>query len=138
MTLTAPAGATGVTNPDLQPGAAPAAPGRTRIAPHALDKVVSAVTANALHVPVGTVSSDLTDDGGHLSLLVSAPIGVPSLTRITDEPTALSRSGGSVLDRARSAQEEIRTQVQHLTGSDVARVIVTITGVHIKENRRVR
>ncbi|MCY1693008.1 hypothetical protein [Curtobacterium sp. SL109] len=133
MTLTAPAQPV-----DSSTGAVPAAPGRTRIAPRALNRVVSAVTADALNVPAGKISTDLTDDAGHLSLLVSTPIGVPSLIRIMDEPTALTQSGGSVLDRARLAQEQIRTRVQQLTGSTVTRVIVKVTGVHIRENRRVR
>ena len=52
-------------------------PGRTKIAPRALDRVVSAVTADALGVNSKKVSVDLNDDGGNLSLTVSAPIRVP-------------------------------------------------------------
>jgi hypothetical protein len=117
---------------------APTAPGRTRIAGRALHRVVSAVTADALSVSAHDVDADLDDDAGRLSVSVRAPMSVPSLTRILDDPAALDRSGGSVVDRARRAQERIRTRVQQLTGSDIARVVVTVTGVRIREDRRVR
>jgi uncharacterized alkaline shock family protein YloU len=113
-------------------------PGRTKIAPRALDRVVSAVTADALGVNSKKVSVDLNDDGGHLSLTVSAPIRVPSLLRIENEPGIVARQGGPLLERAKTAQEQIRTRVQQLTGNQVARVIVKVTGVDIQEERRVR
>lgn len=139
MTLTPTVGATAILEGVGAPGAARvAAPGRTRIAPRALDRVVSAVTADALGVRVRDVAVDLTDDAGNLSLRVSTPIRVPSLNRVQEDPAALERSGGSVIERAKRAQEQIRTRVQLLTGSDITRVIVKITGVDIKEDRRVR
>ncbi|RPE77621.1 MULTISPECIES: alkaline shock response membrane anchor protein AmaP [unclassified Frondihabitans] len=113
-------------------------PGRTKIAPRALDRVVSAVTADALGVNNKKVSVDLNDDDGNLSLTVSAPIRVPSLVRIENEPGVVDRQGGPLLERAKTAQEQIRTRVQQLTGNQVARVIVKITGVDIQEERRVR
>ncbi|ROQ30969.1 hypothetical protein EDF46_3481 [Frondihabitans sp. PhB188] len=113
-------------------------PGRTKIAPRALDRVVSAVTADALGVNSKTVSVDLNDDGGNLSLTVSAPIRVPSLLRIENEPGVVDRQGGPLLARAKTAQEQIRTRVQQLTGNQVARVIVKITGVDIQEEGRVK
>lgn len=115
-----------------------AAPGRTRIAPRALDRVVSAVAADALRVPARHVGVHLDDDAGNLSLRVTTPIGVPTLPRVMDEPNVLDRDGGSVLDRAKNAQEQIRNRVQQLTGSSIARVIVQISGIHIRQERRVR
>ncbi|MGA1811102.1 hypothetical protein VH571_01815 [Frondihabitans sp. 4ASC-45] len=113
-------------------------PGRTKIAPRALDRVVSAVTADALGVESYKVSVNLDDDDGCLSLTVSTPIRVPSLLQIEDEPGVVDQQGGPLLGRAKTAQEQIRTRVQDLTGSQVARVIIKITGVTIHENRRVR
>jgi uncharacterized alkaline shock family protein YloU len=117
---------------------ATAHPGRTKIAPRALDRVVSAVTADALGVTAKTVSVDLEDNGGSLSLMVSTPIRVPSLERVLHGTDVIGRTGGSVLDRAKVAQETIRSRVQSLTGSTVDRVIVTITGIDIKQERRVK
>ncbi|QNE45399.1 hypothetical protein F1C15_15610 (plasmid) [Frigoribacterium sp. NBH87] len=113
-------------------------PGRTKIAPRALDRVVSAVTADTLGVTAKNVSVDLADDGGSLSLTVSTPIRVPSLDRVQNGDDVVARTGGSVLDRAKAAQETIRTRVQALTGSTITRVIVTITGIDIKQERRVK
>lgn len=113
-------------------------PGRTSIATRAITRVVSAVSADTLGVPTGKVSVDVQDDGGRLSLTVSAPIRTPSLLRIENEPRVVDRQGGPILERAKRAQEHIRTRVQDLTGHQVARVIVTITGVDIQEERRVK
>ncbi|MBF4577590.1 hypothetical protein ITJ49_15625 [Frondihabitans sp. VKM Ac-2883] len=113
-------------------------PGRTKIASRALDRVVSAVTADTLGIDTKKVSVDMSDDGGSLSLTVSAPIRVPSLLRIENEPGVVDRQGGSLLERAKTAQEQIRTRVQQLTGNQVDRVIVKITGVDIQEERRVK
>jgi len=113
-------------------------PGRTKIAPRALDRVVSAVTADALGVTAKTVSVDLEDNGGSLSLMVSTPIRVPSLERVLHGTDVVGRTGGTVLDRVKVAQETIRSRVQSLTGSTVDRVIVTITGIDIKQERRVK
>jgi uncharacterized alkaline shock family protein YloU len=121
-----------------EPARATALRGRTKIAPRALDRVVSAVTADALGVTVKTIDVDLEDNGGSLSLIVTTPIRVPSLDRILRDADVVTRTGGSVLDRARVAQETIRTRVQSLTGSTVDRVVVTITGIDIKQERRVK
>jgi uncharacterized alkaline shock family protein YloU len=121
-----------------EPARATALRGRTKIAPRALDRVVSAVTADALGVTVKTIDVDLEDNGGSLSLIVTTPIRVPSLDRILRDADVVTRTGGSVLDRARVAQETIRTRVQSLTGSPVDRVVVTITGIDIKQERRVK
>jgi uncharacterized alkaline shock family protein YloU len=121
-----------------EPARATALRGRTKIAPRALDRVVSAVTADALGVTVKTIDVDLEDNGGSLSLIVTTPIRVPSLDRILRDADVVTRTGGSVLGRARVAQETIRTRVQSLTGSTVDRVVVTITGIDIKQERRVK
>lgn len=126
------------TVPDTHQSTPVALPGRTKIAPRALDRVVSAVSANLLGVDSKKVSVELDDDDGNLSLTVSAPIRVPSLLRIESEPGIVDRQGVSLLERAKRAQEEIRTRVHQLTGHQVARVIVKITGVDVREERRVR
>ena len=48
--------------------------GRTTISPRALNRLVSAVAADALGVDPSAVSAAITDDQGNLALTVSAPI----------------------------------------------------------------
>jgi uncharacterized alkaline shock family protein YloU len=118
--------------------AAAAGPGRTRITSRALDRVVSAVTADELGVGVTQVSVDLSDDGGALTLTVRAPINVVSLERSMADAGAIARAGGSVIDRAARAQENIRSRIQALTGSEISRVQLRLTNAVIKQERRVR
>ena len=115
-----------------------AGPGRTRITPRALDRVVSTVTAEELGVTAAQVSVDLDDDGGALTLTVRAPIHVISLERSMADPGAVARAGGSVISRAARAQENIRTRIQSLTGSQVGRVQLRLTRAEIKQERRVK
>ncbi|WP_309615217.1 hypothetical protein [Salinibacterium sp.] len=114
-----------------------AGPGRTRITARALDRVVSAVTAEALGVDRAKVSVDLEDDGGALTLIVRAPIHIISLERSMADPGAVTRAGGSVISRAARAQETIRTRIQSLTGSNISRVQLRLTSAHITQERRV-
>lgn len=118
--------------------AAAAGPGRNRITPRALDRVVSAVTAEELGVDRAHVSVDLNDDGGALTLAVRAPIHIISLERSIADPGAVTRAGGSVISRAARAQENIRTRIQSLTGSEVGRVQLRLTRAEIKQERRVK
>lgn len=115
-----------------------AGPGRTRITSRALNRVVSAVTAEELGVDARKVSVELEDHGGALALTVRAPIHVISLVRAMDDPSSIARAGGSVLDRAAQAQENIRSRVQLMTGSSISRVVLRITSAEIKQERRVR
>lgn len=115
-----------------------AGPGRTRITSRALNRVVSAVTSEELGVPSQKVGVDLDDDGGSLTLTVRAPIHVISLAKAMDDPEAVMRSGGSVIDKAGKAQENIRSRVRSLTGSDISRIVLRLTTADITEERRVR
>lgn len=108
-----------------------AGPGRTRITPRALNRVVSQVTSEELGVAPRRVGVELNDEGGALTLTVRAPIRVASLRRA---PT----SGASVMDRAARAQENIRSRVRSITGSDISRIFLRLTGADITEERRVK
>ncbi|GLK17799.1 hypothetical protein [Herbiconiux flava] len=111
--------------------------GRNRIASKALNRVVAAVTAEALGVSASKVGVDLADSRGLLALTVSTPIRVVALSRVEREPSSVIRSGGPILDRVAAAQETIRTRVQQLTGSSIARVTVKVTGIDIRTEERV-
>ena len=54
------------------------------------------------------------------------------------EGRALERSGGSIVDRTAVAEDAIRTRVHELTGYEVRQVFVHITGVHVRQEPRVR
>ena len=110
--------------------------GRNRITTKALNRVVAAVTADALGVKASRVGVELADENGILVLTVTTPIRVVSLGRVRDG--AVARSGGSVVERAARAQETIRDRVNEITGSAVGRVTVRLSGADIQEEERVR
>jgi uncharacterized alkaline shock family protein YloU len=112
--------------------------GRNRIAAKALNRVVAAVTADALDVKASRVGVDIADEKGLLVLTVSTPIRVVSLNRVQAGSDVVARTGGSVVDRAAAAQETIRDRVRALTGSAVSRVVVRLTAADIREEDRVR
>lgn len=112
--------------------------GRTRITSKALQRVVAAVAGEVLGVDAKHVDADLTDHSGVMDLEVHAPITVPSIARIREEPRALHRAGGSVLDRAAAAEGTIRDRVRSITGYDIRRVTLRITDVELSKERRVR
>ncbi len=112
--------------------------GRTRISSRALDRVASAVSATALGVEPRAVRVALSDDHGQLVLTVRSPMRVVALERVSRDKSAIDRSGGTILDRSVRAQEQIRAQLNHMTGHRVARVVVRITGVEIRQEDRVK
>lgn len=112
--------------------------GRNRITSRALNRVVAAVTADALGVKASRVGVDLADEKGLLVLTVTTPIRVVSLRRVHDGVGVVDRSGGSILDRAARAQEIIRDRVTEITGSAIGRVVVRLSGADIQEEERVR
>ena len=116
----------------------PAPRGRTRIVPRALRQIVSMVTAESLGVPSGQVGVELGDDHGMLALTISTAVRVVPLSRITREPAVIARTGGTILARSAQSQTEIRRRVAELTGTDVGRVTVRLTGVDVQQERRVR
>ena len=103
--------------------------GRNRIAPRAVRRVVSAVTAEALGVSPSDVSVELTDEGGAVALTAKSPIHVEPLGE-----TGL-RSGGTLVDRLGTAQSTIRDRSLQLTGSTVSRVDLQITGVALRQKK---
>ncbi|SEM86549.1 hypothetical protein E3O25_04625 [Cryobacterium sp. TMT1-3] len=112
--------------------------GRTRIVPRALRQIVGMVTAESLGVTPNQVSVELGDDHGRLALTISTPIRVVSLQRVTREPALIARTGGTILARSATSQTEIRRRVGELTGADIGRVTVRLTGVDVSPERRVR
>jgi hypothetical protein len=112
--------------------------GRTTISARALNKLVSAVAADALGIHPTRVGTTITDDRGSLALTVSAPIRIVSLTRVARDPSSVTRTGGTILERAEQARHHIHQRAGELTGSVVSRVSVRLTGVDITAEERVR
>ncbi|WP_370544361.1 hypothetical protein [Frondihabitans sp. VKM Ac-2883] len=105
--------------------------GRTKITSRAVRRVVSAVTADALSVSASDVSVELTDDNGSLTVIAKTPIHISHLGVVG------RRSNGTLLERLTAAQTTIRNRCLELTGSSVGRVDLRITGVELRERKRV-
>ena len=118
-------------------GSAPAR-GRTTVAPRALDRVVSGVTAELFSVPARAVRVDLSDRHGLLEVRVRTPVRVVSLQRIKEEPGLVQASGGTLLQRAAEGQKTIRERVSALTGAAIAYVTIELTGIDIHQEKRVK
>ena len=112
--------------------------GRTRLMPRALRRLVGVVTAESLGVRADQVGVELGDDHGMLALTISTSIRVVPLSRIIREPSVIVRTGGTILARSAQSQTEIRRRVGELTGADVGRVTVRLTGIDVQQDRRVR
>lgn len=112
--------------------------GRTTVSTRALNRLVCAVAADALGVDPSAVGAEITDDQGNLALTVSAPIRVVALTRVHRDPSVVTRTGGTILERAEHARQHIHYRVGELTGSTLSRVTVRLTGADIRPEGRVK
>lgn len=112
--------------------------GRNRITARALERVTAAVAADAFGSHGDRVKVDLTDHDGALDVSLETAIRTVTLARAAEEPRAVQRLGGSILERSRQAEDTVRTRVHELTGYTVRQVAVHITGVHVQQERRVR
>ncbi|MGG5172255.1 hypothetical protein ACQR35_08770 [Pseudarthrobacter sp. J1738] len=123
---------------DARTQSASALAGHTRISSQALSSLARAAAASALGVPATEVRVTLNDDDGLLALAISAPINVPPLSAVLRDPSRVQTGGGSVLERARRAKEDIIKDVTRMSGSHVSRVDIRLSGARIKDAGRVR
>lgn len=118
-------------------GIAPAAetvlPGRTLVAERALVAVCEQVAARAVGLTRREVTVRLGATAGALAVRVEAPLPVPDLS---DE--ARPAEPETVTARGHRIREQIRTDVAALTGREVRRMDLTVTGARIEKRRRVR
>ena len=112
--------------------------GHNRISTQALTSVARAATAEALGVPPQDVRADWADDDGLLALSLVTPIAVPSLTAVLRDPARVAAFGGSIWDRAVAAKAEILRRVTELSGAQLSRVDIRISGASISDGGRVR
>ncbi|WP_181034067.1 hypothetical protein [Arthrobacter sp. GMC3] len=112
--------------------------GHNRISTQALTSVARAAAAEIFLVAPAAVRVSWTDDAGALALSVSSPISVPSLAAVRANPDRLARFGGSIAARAIAAKASILGRVEHLTGSQLSRVDIRISGIQPTEQGRVQ
>lgn len=112
--------------------------GHNRISTQALTSVARAAAAEALGVPAPDVRADWTDDDGLLALSLVTPIAVPSLSSVLRDPARVTAFGGPIWDRAVAAKAEILRRVTELSGAQLSRVDIRISGASITEGGRVR
>lgn len=119
------------------PANAPLA-GHNRISTAALTSVARAVAADVLNISAVLVRADWRDDGGLLALTLATPVGIPSLPKVVRDPAVVERFGGAIWDRAYAARAAVQAEISRITGSQLSRVDIRITGARIVEGGRVR
>ena len=119
-----------------QPGPAGRA-GHTRITRAALTHTTEAVAAAAFGIPRRDVRVSLADDGGALGVTVSVPLPAPTLLQAAGDPHSVQESGGTLFERAERARTGIRSTATEVTGSQVGRIDIRLTGISPPTERTV-
>lgn len=112
--------------------------GRTRITPRALSRVVSAVAAEGLGVPVESVRVQLQDERGALAVNISTGAPVTQWRIPGAHRPAFQGPGASLLNRSEHARQLPRDRVAALTGSTVGSITIRFTGATMRPEARVR
>ncbi len=97
-----------------------------------------AAAAQALGVDASDIRADWSDDDGLLALSIVAPISIPALTEVLRDPQPVQGFGGSIWDRAVAAKALVLETVTQLSGSQLSRVDIRISGAHVTEGGRVQ
>ncbi len=108
-------------------------PGVVRVRARVIDKVVREASAVAIGVHRDEVSTEVARWGGGLAVRIAANLPVPDLA-----DTDAIRAETPVLDHARLLQSTLADEIARLTGREVKRVSLTVTGAIIPERKRVR
>lgn len=112
--------------------------GRTTVSPRALERLVSAVTADTFGVTARAVQVNLSDRGGLLALEIRTPVRAASLARVSRHPVVVETTGGTLIQRTSDAQTAILQRVSELSGAQIAHITVRLTGINTQEESRVR
>jgi hypothetical protein len=111
--------------------------GHNRISTQALTSLARAAAAEALGVSAQDVRADWSDDEGLLALALVTPIRIPSLTAVVRNPERVAGFGGSIRDRAVAAKMVILGRVTELSGAQLSRVDIRVSGAAVSEGGRV-
>ncbi|GAT89576.1 hypothetical protein J2T10_003658 [Paenarthrobacter nicotinovorans] len=112
--------------------------GHNRISTQALTSLARAAAAEALGVEASDIRADWADDDGLLALSIVAPISVPALTEVLRDPRRVQGFGGSIWDRTVAAKSRVLETVTRLSGSQLSRVDIRISGAQVREGGRVQ
>ena len=112
--------------------------GHNRISTQALTSLAQAAAAEALGVTPSDIRADWSDDDGLLALSIVAPISVPALREVLSQPQRVQGFGGSIWDRAVAAKALVLESVTQLSGSQLSRVDIRISGAQVREGGRVQ
>lgn len=108
-------------------------PGRTVLTDRALNSVCAQTAAVALGVARKDLKVAVGTATGGLALRIESPLPVPDLA-----DAAAVEAGPDVLERVRRIQRAIHDRVSELTGREVSRVDVVVTGAAVTREKRVR
>ena len=111
----------------------PRTPGTVRVRERAIDKVVREASAAAIGVPRDAVSVDVAEWGGGLAVRIATKLPVPDLGDVD-----AIRAAVPVVDRVRALQAQLADECARLTGREIRRISVTVTGAIIPKRKRVR
>ncbi|KAM9861735.1 hypothetical protein ACI1US_02387 [Leucobacter sp. BZR 635] len=111
----------------------PAVRGAVRVRPKALEKAVREASADMAGAPRSDVNVDIAEWGGGLNVRIATKLPIPGL-----EQSEAIRAETPILDRVRTMQVALAHELARLTGRDIRRVSVTVTGAIIPERKRVR
>ncbi|PNI08410.1 hypothetical protein CXX84_10810 [Arthrobacter sp. AFG7.2] len=112
--------------------------GHNRISTQALTSLAKAAAAQYLGVDAQDVRADWADDDGLLALSLITPVSIPPLNTVVVDPSRVEGIGGSIWDRTVRAKAAILATVTELSGSQLSRVDIRITGASISEGGRVK
>lgn len=138
MSTTAGTGRAAWTGGDVPPPRRAALAGHTRISTQALTSLARRAAAEVLGVPPQEVHAYWSDDEGLLALSLVTPISIPALTAVLRDPDLVANFGGSIRDRAVAAKGDILRRIIELSGAQLSRVDIRISGATVRERRRVR
>lgn len=111
--------------------------GHNRVSTQALTSLAQAAASEQFGVLPTEVRATWADDAGLLALRIVSPIAVPDLASISG-PADVAAAGGTVWDRASAAKAAILRRVAGLSGAQLSRVDVRISGVRPAAAQRVR
>lgn len=105
--------------------------GHNRISTQALTSVAQAAAAETFGVQPNDVRASFSDDAGRLAISLATPIMVLPLSALR---TGKNRTGESIWQRTIAAKKQVLDKVGYLTGSQISRVDIRITGVQLRQN----
>jgi uncharacterized alkaline shock family protein YloU len=111
----------------------PLYPGRITVEHRVLVKVAEQAAATAIGVDRRDISVDVAETRSGLAVGITTPLPVPHL-----DDTPAIESGQAVLGRVAELQQKLLFQIGYLTGRDIARINMTITGAVVEQRRRVQ